>query len=139
MINYLEIVKDAWKGYDPSRMIQTIEDISPMVSTNRVYKVTFTDEDFIIAKLSTFGKYEHFKEDHRIIHSLSNNLLYPFENLLAKSLLKNNRVYIYRYRHGKTDAWVVFYNPTRILDRLPRKLDEGHIVKLGQQIGKFHK
>jgi Ser/Thr protein kinase RdoA (MazF antagonist) len=25
------------------------------------------------------------------------------------------------------------------MDRLPRKLDEGHIVKLGQQIGKFHK
>jgi hypothetical protein len=85
MINYTEILKAAWKGYDPSRTIKTIEDISPMVSTNHVYKVTFTDEDFIIAKLSTFGQYEHFKEDHRIIHSLSNNLLYPFENLLAKS------------------------------------------------------
>src|SRR5258705_12231046 len=95
MINYPDIVKAAWEGYDSSRMIQTVEDISPMVSTNWVYKVTFTDEDFIITKLSTFGKYEHFKEDHRIIHALGNNLLYPFENLLAKSLLKNNRVYSY--------------------------------------------
>jgi len=138
MINYLEIVKQAWKGYDPSRMIQTIEDISPMVSTNRVYKVTFTDEDFVIAKLSTFGKYEHFKEDHRIIHSLSNNLLYPFENLLAKSLLKNNRVYTYRYRQGKTDAWVVFYNPSRVMQRMPRRLQEGHIRNFGRQIAKFH-
>ncbi len=101
MTSYPDIVKEAWKGYDPSRTILRIEDISPMVSTNRVYKITFTDEDFIIAKLSTFGKYEHFKEDHRIIHSLSNNLLYPFENLLAKNLLKNNRVYTYRYRKGK--------------------------------------
>lgn len=138
MINYLEIVKQAWKGYDPSRMIQTIEDISPMVSTNRVYKVTFTDEDFVIAKLSTFGKYEHFKEDHRIIHSLSNNLLYPFENLLAKSLLKNNRVYTYRYHQGKTDAWVVFYNPSRVMQRMPRRLQEGHIRNFGKQIAKFH-
>src|SRR5678816_3441288 len=98
MINYTEILKAAWRGYDPSRTIKTIDDISPMVSTNHVYKVTFTDDDFIIAKLSTFGNYEHFKEDHRIIHSLSNNLLYPFENLLAKSLLKNNRVYTYHYK-----------------------------------------
>src|SRR5688500_18243562 len=139
MINYTEILQAAWKGYDSSRTIKTIEDISPMVSTNHVYKITFTDEDFIIAKLSTFGKYEHFREDHRIIHSLSNNLLYPFENLLAKPLLKNNRVYTYRYRQGKTDAWVVFYNPSRVLERLPKRLEESHIRKFGKQIGRFHK
>ncbi len=56
MNNYTEILKAAWKGYDSSRTIKTIEDISPMVSTNHVYKITFTDEDFVIAKLSTFGK-----------------------------------------------------------------------------------
>ena len=138
MTHYPDIIRAAWKGYDSSRTISTIEDISPMVSTNRVYKITFQDEDFIIAKISTFGKYEHFKEDHRIIHSLSNNLLYPFENLLAKSLLKNNRVYTYRYRKGKTDAWVVFYNPSRVMQRMPRRLQEGHIRNFGRQIGKFH-
>ena len=88
MIDYSEIIRKAWDGYDPSRKIANIEDISALVSTNRVVKITFTDEDFIIAKLSSFGKYEYFKEDHRIINALSNNLLYPFENLLAKSLLK---------------------------------------------------
>ena len=138
MINYTDIIRTAWKGYDPSRTINVIEDISPMVSTNRVYKITFQDEDFIIAKISTFGKYEHFKEDHRIIHSLSNNLLYPFENLLAKSLLKNNRVYTYRYRKGTIDAWVVFYNPSRVMQRMPARLQEGHIRNFGKQIGKFH-
>ena len=138
MNNYTEILIAAWKGYDSSRTIKTIEDISPMVSTNHVYKVTFTDEDFIIAKLSTFGEYEHFKEDHRIIHSLANNLLYPFENLLAKSLLKNNRVYTYRHKKGKKDAWVVFYNPSRVMQAMPRRLQEGHIRNFGKQIGKFH-
>lgn len=133
------IIKKAWEGYDASKNIKSIEDISAMVSTNRVFRVTFDDDDIIIAKFSYFGKYEHFKEDHRIIHSLSNNLLYPFENLLAKSLVKNNRVYIYHYKQGKIDAWVVFYNPTRILERLPRRLEEHHIIKLGQQVGKFHK
>lgn len=133
------IIKSAWEGYDSSKTIRDIEDISAMVSTNHVYRITFHDEDIIIAKLSFFGKFEHFKEDHRIIQSLSNNLLYPFENLLSKSLLKNNRVYVYRYKHGKDDAWVVFYNPTRILDRLPRRLNNDQIKKLGIQLGKFHK
>ncbi|MES2277703.1 MAG: hypothetical protein V4592_16880 [Bacteroidota bacterium] len=138
-MDYNLIIKKAWEGYDASKTISTIEDISAQVSTNHVFRVTFDDDDIIIAKLSNFGKYEYFKEDHRIIHSLSNNLLYPFENLLARSLLKNNRVYIYKHRQAGRDAWVVFYNPTRILERLPRRLDEDHIMRFGQQIGKFHK
>jgi len=135
----MDIIAAAWAGYDASKKIKSIDDISAMVSTNHVYRITFDDDDIIIAKLSNFGKFEYFKEDHRIIHSLSNNLLYPFENFLAKSLLKNNRVYIYRHKQGKTDVWVVFYNPTRIMDRFPPRLEEHHIRKFGQQIGKFHK
>src|ERR1700755_1601260 len=99
MIDYSDIIKQAWAGYDPTKIIHHIENISARVSTNHVFRITFEDEDIIIAKLSFFGKYEHFKEDHRIIHSLSNNLLYPFENFLAKSLLKNNRVYIHHYKY----------------------------------------
>lgn len=138
-MDFSAIIKEAWKGYDESKVISTIEDISAQVSTNYVYRITFEDEDIIIAKLSNFGKFEHFREDHRIIQSLSNNLLYPFENLLAKSLLKNNRVYTYRYRQGKTDAWVVFYNPSRVIKRFPQRLEDSHIRKFGNQIGRFHK
>lgn len=138
-MDYSNIIRKAWEEYDATKIIHHIEDISPMVSTNYVFRITFEDEDIIIAKLSYFGKYEHFKEDHRIIHTLSNNLLYPFENFLAKSLLRNNRVYTYRYKKGKTDAWVVFYNPVRVMQRMPRRLEDQHIRKFGQQIGKFHK
>src|ERR1700753_2876593 len=126
-MDYSIIIKKAWEGYDASKCIKNIEDISAMVSTNRVFRVTFEDEDIIIAKLSYFGKYEYFKEDHRIIHTLSNNLLYPYENFLDKSLLRNNRVYMYRYKSGKTDIWVVFYNPVRVMQRMPRRLDDNHI------------
>ena len=138
-MDYSNIIREAWEQYDATKVIRRIDDISPMVSTNYVFRVTFEDEDIIIAKLSYFGKYEYFKEDHRIIHTLSNNLLYPYENFLAKSLLRNNRVYMYRYRHGKTDVWVVFYNPVRVLQRMPRRLEEHHIRKFGEQTGKFHK
>lgn len=136
---YISIVQKAWEGYDPSRKIKKVEDISVNVSTNRVYRITFEDDDIIVAKFSLYGHYDYFKEDHRIIHALGNNLLYPYENLLAKSLLKNNRVYIYRYKKNKLDAWVVFYNPIRFLNRFPKKLEEKHIRKFGQQIAKFHK
>ncbi len=139
MIDSSEIIKKAWQGYDPTKVISVIKDISVRVSTNYVFHILFEDGDVIIAKLSYFGKYEHFKEDHRIIHSLSNNLLYPFDQLLAKSLLKNNRVYTYRYKYKKVDAWVVFYNPVRVEHRMPKRLDEKHIRKFGQQIGRFHK
>jgi Ser/Thr protein kinase RdoA (MazF antagonist) len=138
-MDFSAIIKKAWEGYDVSKVISKIEDISAQVSTNHVYRIRFEDDDIIIAKLSNFGKFEHFREDHRIIQSLSNNLLYPFENLLAKSLLKNNRVYTYRYRQGKTDAWVVFYNPSRVMERFPRRLEEHHIEKFGHQIGRFHR
>ncbi len=138
-MNYSLIIKKAWLGFDSSKTIRTIEDISAKVSTNHVFRIIFADGDIVIAKLSHFGKYEHFREDHRIIHTLSNNLLYPFENVLAKSLLKNNRVYTFRYKRGKTDTWVVFYNPVRVQQRLPLRLDETHIRKLGQQAAKFHK
>lgn len=138
-MDYSLIIKKAWKEFNPSKTIDKIEDISAMVSTNHVFRVTFDDEDIVIAKLSYFGKYDHFKEDHRIIQTLGNNLLYPFENVLAKSLLKNNRVFTYRYKKAKTDAWVVFYNPIRVQDRLPRRLDEDQIRKLGEQMGRFHK
>src|ERR1700709_1485661 len=79
MNHYEEIILKAWEAYDPSRKISKFEDLSILVSTNRVVKITFEDDDFVIAKLSSFGKYDYFKEDHRIIQALSNNLLYPFE------------------------------------------------------------
>ncbi len=139
LIDYPAIIREAWAGFDPSQTIQSIEDISARVSTNHVFRVRLDGGDVVIAKLSYFGKYEHFKEDHRIIQALSNNLLYPFENVLAKSLLKNNQVYTYRHQDKLIDAWVVFYNPIRAQHRLPRRLDEHHITRLAGEVARFHR
>ncbi|MFT4031932.1 MAG: hypothetical protein QM669_05900 [Siphonobacter sp.] len=139
IVDYPAIIKEAVMVFDASKHIAKIEDISARVSTNHVFRVTFDDDDSIIAKLSYFGTYEQFKEDHKIIHTLSNNLLYPFENVLARSLVKDNEVFTYRYSEGFIDAWVVFYNPIRALQKLPRRLDESQIRKLGAEIARFHK
>lgn len=138
-IDFTAIVKEAWQSYDSTREIVRIVDISAKVSTNYVYRITFADGSFIIAKLSYFGKFEHFVEDHTIINSLSNNLPAPFENVMARSLVKGNSLFVYRFQNDILDAWVVFYRPIEIKKKLPRRLDEEQIVKLGEQIAHFHK
>ncbi len=139
IVDYPAIIEEAWHHYDKNREIVSIEDISARVSTNHVFRVRLDSEEMVIAKLSYFGVFEHFKEDHRIIHALATNLLYPYENVLAKSLVKNNQVYTYRYKNSFIDTWVVFYNPIRSANRLPARLDEEKIRKLGKEMATFHK
>lgn len=138
-LNFNQIIQSAWKDYDPSRPIKAIADISAKVSTNHVYKVFLENQDSIIAKLSYFGKYEHFVEDHTIINCLANNLPHPFENFLSRSLIKRNSLFVHRFENELIDAWVVFYRPVLIKERLPRILDIPMIKQLGQQFAKLHK
>ncbi len=138
-IDFTAIVEEAWKAYDNTRKIKRIVDISAKVSTNHVYRVTFSDGNFIIAKLSYFGTFEHFVEDHSIIDTLSNNLPAPFENFLARALAKGKSLFVYRFRDEILDAWVIFYRPITIKKRLPKRLDEMQIVKLAEQVAMFHK
>jgi len=138
-IDFTAIVKEAWQAYDKTREIVRIVDISAKVSTNHVYRVTFSDKSFIIAKMSYYGQYEHFVEDHSIINSLSNNLPSPFENVLARSLMKGNELFVYRFKNIILDAWVVFYRPIKIKHRMPRRLNEQQIIKLAEQVALFHK
>lgn len=136
---FIRIVKDAWQSYDQSRTIKSVSDISANVSTNHVYRIDLEDHQPVIAKLSYFGYYEHFVEDHTIINSLANNLPAPYENLLSRSLMKGNELFIYRHKDSILDAWVVFYRPIEIREKLPKRLDQHHIIELGRQFGHFHR
>lgn len=138
-IDFGTVVKYAWLAYDSSREIAKITDISAKVSTNHVYRVKFKDKGFVIAKLSFFGKFEHFAEDHQIIHVLSNNLPIPFDHFLARSLMKNDKLYVHRFTNDDIDAWVVFYLPIKIKQKLPRILEESDIKNLGREFASFHK
>ena len=138
-IQFTKIIEEAWAAYDPSRTIKSISDISAKVSTNHVYKIIFEDAGFVIAKLSYFGQYEHFVEDHSIINVLANNLPAPYENFISRSLMKGNNLFTYRYRDTLIDAWVVFYRPIKIAKKLPARLEEKHIKALGKQFAILHK
>lgn len=138
-IDFIEIIKEAWRNYDDSRPIKAVEDISAKVSTNHVYRIWLEDESVTIAKLSYFGKFEHFKEDHTIVNALANNLPAPFENFLAKSLTKHGDLFIHQYNDSSLKAWVVFYNPIRVDHRPQKKQSEEQIKILAEELARFHK
>ena len=140
-INFSKIVKEAWDNYDASRSIQTISDVSPHVSTNHVFEMNLNDGTMIYAKLSYYGKFEHFQEDHTIINMLAKKLPSPYEHFLAHSLTKNGELYTYHYNDPEAflTAWVVFYEAVKINQKLPRRLEEYHIRSLGRELGLFHK
>lgn len=137
-VDFNTIIRLAWAKFNSNREIEGIEDVSAKVSTNHVFKVSLTGGGFVIAKLSHFGRHEYFVEDHKIINALANNLLFPFDQFIARSLIKGNEVFTYRYKRSGIDVWVVFYNPVRIKKKLPKKLDDKGIRKVGRELARFH-
>ena len=107
-INYEQIIKYGWEDYGHLRKIISIKDISVKVSTNHVFLLTLENNKKIIAKISDYGYFDHFLEDHKIINSLSLNLSEPFENFLAKSLTKKGALFTYQHKYNKLNIWVVF-------------------------------
>ena len=138
-LDFITVIKYAWMAYDSTRTIKVITDISARVSTNHVFKVVFEDRSSVIAKLTYFGSYEHFVEDHTIINVLANNLPQPFENFLARSLIKGNSLFVHRFQNDAVDIWVVFYRPIRIRQKLPKRLEVKHIEKMAEQFAHFHR
>lgn len=138
-IDYVQIIKHAWREFDDRHEIRGVYDVSAYVSTNQVYKISFYNREPVFAKLSDYGKYEDFREDHIIINNLANNLERPYEAFLAQSLVKKNELFIYLFHQENHSAWVVFYNPIRFMHKLPRRLDEKQIRKLGRELARFHR
>lgn len=137
---FTEIVRDAWLDYDgDSRPVKSISDISAKVSTNHVFMIELENGERVIGKLSYFGNYENFLEDHTLINALALNLPAPYEYFVSHSLTKQSQVYTYRYMDSLLDAWVVFYKPIRVSKMLPRKLSVPQIQTLGKELAKFHK
>lgn len=138
-IDYKEIIKHAWHEFDNRHEIRGIYDVSAYVSTNQVYKISFYKREPVFAKLSDYGRFEDFREDHIIINNLANNLEQPYDAFLAQSLVKKNALFTYLFHQENHSAWVVFYNPIRTGNMLPRRLEGKHIRKLGRELARFHR
>lgn len=138
-IDYPLIIRLGWQEYNPKREIVEIVDLSVNVSTNKVFRLTFVDGGSLMVKVSNFGKFENFKDDHTIINVLANNLEYPYESLLSSSLMKNDELFLYKYEDTMIEVWMVFYRPVRIAQRLPKRLNESQIRIFGSEMANFHK
>ncbi|WP_010521868.1 hypothetical protein [Aquimarina agarivorans] len=137
--DYKLVIEKTWNEFNGKQKIENIEDISANVSTNRVFRINLVNESPIIAKLSQFGEHEFFLEDHEIINSLANNLRFPHDHFIARSLNKENKIFCKRYKDHISNVWIVFYNPIRIKEKPPKIFTEAQIIKSGEQLAYFHK
>ncbi|MEO6652760.1 MAG: hypothetical protein ABIP17_08915 [Ilumatobacteraceae bacterium] len=130
------VIEVAWLDYADSRVIVAVDELSTMVSTNRVYRLRFDDGSTVIAKSSNYGSFFLFAEDHERLHRTAMLLQGgPFERFMANVLTRHGSPYLWYDR----DMWVVFYGEVEHRDRLPKILTDGQVERLGEEIGRFHR
>ncbi|MFZ9015601.1 MAG: hypothetical protein ACO23O_01250, partial [Ilumatobacteraceae bacterium] len=88
------VLRSAWEAYGDPRAVAAIDELSAMVSTNRVYRLTLDDGSHLIAKSSNYGSFFLFAEDHERLHRATQLLQGgPYESFLADVLTAEGRPY----------------------------------------------
>jgi len=128
-------IEAAWSDYGDSRDVVGLEETSAQVSTNRVFRLTFMDGTNVVAKVSNYGSYFLFAEDHDRLFECT-DLLHRtrWSGFLANILTKNGRPF--RWYDGS--CWVVFYDDVSRGDALPKVVSEDDIVNLATEVAEFH-
>ena len=131
----VENVRDAWSNFgDPRKIVKFVE-VSAHVSTNRVFRLTLSDDSHLIAKVSSYGSYFLFAEDHDRLARCSAQLRGGrWSGFLADVLFKNGRPYTWY----DGSCWAAFYTDVQRNDGLPRILTDDDVVTLAQEIAEFH-
>jgi hypothetical protein len=130
-----EVVDLAWADYGDERRIVDVVELSAMVSTNRVYRVRLDDGSSVVAKVSNYGSFFLFAEDHDRLHRCTELLAGgPFEDFLARSLMRDERPYVWY----DGSIWAVFYADIEVRDRLPKILTNRQVDNLGTELARFH-
>ena len=128
-------VNDAWADFGDNRAIASVVETSAHVSTNRVYRLLLVDGSTVMAKVSSYGSYFLFAEDHDRLAELSSMLEGTrWSCFLAGILLRDGRPY--RWYDGS--CWVVLYVDVPRGEGLPRTLASADVEFLGREIAEFH-
>lgn len=133
------VVLEAWADFaakvsDRRRVVATVE-VSAHVSTNRVFRVLFDDDSSIVAKVSSYGSYFLFAEDHDRLSRCSALLRHGrWAGFLADVLIVDKRPYT--WYDGR--CWCVFYTEVERAESLPRVLSPADISGLAGEIARFH-
>lgn len=135
-IDVPEILRDAWAAYDGQDSIVGIDETSAGVSTNRVYRLSLASGRSVFCKVSSYGSFVHFRQDHARITQWVRELVGTrWERFLARVLLVNGEVFTFE-RDG---VWVVFYEEAARRGVLPRVLSEAQICNLAREMAQFHR
>ncbi|MFT3854659.1 MAG: hypothetical protein QM733_18275 [Ilumatobacteraceae bacterium] len=130
-----DAVDAAWAAYGDPRAILAVDEVSANVSTNRVYRLTLDDSSTLITKVSSYGSYFLFVEDHdrlsRCAHLLRDT---RFGGMLAGVWERDGRIFTWYERN----MWAVFYDDVPRRDSLPRVLSPEQIANLGREMAEFH-
>ncbi len=130
------VVTSAWRDYGDPRAIVDVSELSAMVSTNRVYRLTLEDGTHVIVKSSNYGSFFLFAEDHDRLYR-ANRLLDggPFGRFLADVYTRDGKPYIWY----DGEMWAIFYEEIDAKDRLPKILTDRQVARLGTELARFHK
>ena len=92
---YRHALDAAWSDFGDGRSIIGIDDTSPNVSTNSVFRLHLSDGTRVFAKVSNYGSYFLFAEDHdRLFRCTQLIQGTRFENFLAPVLAKSREGFI---------------------------------------------
>jgi hypothetical protein len=133
------VVREAWRDYaagvgDP-RTIAALLEVSAHVSTNRVFRVEFADATRVVAKVSSYGSYFLFAEDHDRLARCAALLRHGrWRGFLADPLAVDKRPYT--WYDGR--CWCAFYTEVARAESLPRILAPADVAELAREIARFH-
>jgi hypothetical protein len=131
-----QLVATAWSEYDSTRTIDHVVEVSAHVSTNRVFRVVFDDSSHIVAKISSYGSYFLFAEDHdRLFTSAQLLRGTRWDGFLAGVLPRDGHAYTW---YDGT-YWVAFYTDVERAMQLPSILTDDQIENLAREIAAFHR
>jgi hypothetical protein len=132
---FLQTAFEAWRAYGDPRAITSTTEVSANVSTNHVYRLALDDGGSVIAKVSSYGSYYLFREDHDRLQRCSVRLENTrFSGLLADVLTQDGKAFTYH----DADRWVAFYREVPKLGSLPAVLTDHHIANLATELAEFH-
>jgi hypothetical protein len=131
-----DVVRAAWRDYGDARRVERLDELSAMVSTNRVYRLVLDDGSSVVAKSSNYGSFFFFAEDHERLHRTVQMLAGTrFADFMARVLTgPNGKPYLWY----DGDMWAVFYQDVPVADRLPRILTDGQVAQLARELAAFH-
>ena len=133
---HADAVRAAWDDHGDGRALTGLEELSAMVSTNRVFRLGLDDGTSVIAKSSNYGSFFLFAEDHDRLHRCSRLLAGgPYEHFMAGSLTVDDRPYLWY----DGEMWVVLYREVEVRDRLPAVLSPAQVDCFGEEIARFHR